>query len=500
MRTTPSNSHSSRHDPVAGALAADRLSARAVVCFTMAAAAPLTVVAGLVPTAYAVTGSLALPAAFLIMGVVLALFSTGYVAMARHMASAGALYTYISRGLGRPAGVAAAWVALIAYNCLQTGLYGAFGAALAPMLNRWVGISPPWWLLALAAWTVVAVLGVMHVDVNSGVLAFLLWAEITAILVLDLTDLLHPATDMALETLSPAAALTSPGLAPSLAIAAVGFVGFESAATFSEESREPGRTVPRATYATVAIIAGVFALSAWAMVVVAGAGNIVETARQHGAETIFVLAGAHWGSVVVDIAQALFVTGLLAAMISFHNTTARYAFALGRERLLPAAFGRTRPRSGAPLVGSIAQSVLGLAVIVTYAIAGLDPLVDLFYFVGTAGGFGVLLLIFVTSIAVIFYAARHAHGQALRQRLITLTPAAMATGALATIVSLISTNFATLLGVPQDHWLVHFVPQLYVNVAALGVLYGLVLRSVLPDMYARIGMGAKAALPSTPLN
>jgi len=480
-------------DPIADALAADRLSARAVVYFTMSAAAPLTVVAGLIPTAYAVTGSTALPAAFLIVGVVLALFSVGYVAMARYTASAGALYTYIARGLGRPAGVAAAWVALIAYNAMQVGLYGAFGAALAPMLERWFGLSTPWWLLALAAWMIVAILGVMHVDVNSGVLACLLITEVAAILILDLTGLLHPAAGMALETLSPIAALTGPGLGASLMIATVGFIGFESAVVFSEESREPGRTVPRATYASVAIIAGLYALSAWAMIVATGPGNIIATARRDGAQTLFVLAGAHFSGVVVDIAQTLFVTGLLAAMVSFHGSTARYFFALGRERLLPALFGRTRPRSGAPLVGSLTQSILGLTVITIYAIAGLDPLVQLFYYVGTAGGFGVLLLIFVTSLAVIHYFARHAHGQTRRDRLLTLTPAALAAAALAAIVWLIWTNFATLLGVQHDHWLVSFVPQLYVTVAALGVLYGAVLRVVLPAMYARIGMGAKAA-------
>ena len=69
-------------------------------------------------------------------------------------------------------------------------------------------------------------------------------------------------------------------------IAAVkGFIGFESAVVFSEESREPGRTVPRATYASVAIIAGLYALSAWAMIVATGPSNIVadqraETARR----------------------------------------------------------------------------------------------------------------------------------------------------------------------------------------------------------------------------
>jgi amino acid transporter len=47
-------------------------------------------------------------------------------------------------------------------------------------------------------------------------------------------------------------------------------------------------------------------------------------------------------------------------MISFHNTCARYGFALGQERVFASALGQTSPRSGAPVVASITQSVIGL--------------------------------------------------------------------------------------------------------------------------------------------
>lgn len=55
------------------------------------------------------------------------------------------------------------------------------------------------------------------------------------------------------------------------------------------------------------------------------------------------------------------------AMISFHNAVARYMFALGRERVLPAALARTEPRTGAPRVASLTQSAVGLVVIAVYA-------------------------------------------------------------------------------------------------------------------------------------
>src|ERR1700733_11994326 len=97
-----------RPGPVARALARDRLGIPAVLSFIMASVAPMTVAAGLLPTAYAATGLTGIPAAFLALAAVLAVFATGYVAMARHITSTGAFYAFISRGLGRGPGVAAA--------------------------------------------------------------------------------------------------------------------------------------------------------------------------------------------------------------------------------------------------------------------------------------------------------------------------------------------------------------------------------------------------------
>src|SRR5699024_3146658 len=99
-------------------LAKDRLGVSAVMCFIATAATPMPVVAGVVTTGFATTGLIGIPVAFLAIGALLLLFSIGYVAMARQVRNAGAFYAYIAH-LGRPLGVGAAWVALIAYNALQ---------------------------------------------------------------------------------------------------------------------------------------------------------------------------------------------------------------------------------------------------------------------------------------------------------------------------------------------------------------------------------------------
>jgi amino acid transporter len=131
------------------ALARDRLGVPAVLFFVLAGVAPLTVAAGVIPTAYATTGLTGIPAAFVVVAVILALFATGYVAMTRWITNSGAFYAFIARGLGRPVGVAAALVALLAYSFLQVGLYGAFGPAAAGEASAHLHLNAAWWVWAL---------------------------------------------------------------------------------------------------------------------------------------------------------------------------------------------------------------------------------------------------------------------------------------------------------------------------------------------------------------
>ena len=245
-----------------------------------------------------------------------------------------------------------------------------------------------------------------------------------------------------------------------------------------------------AAYVSVALIAALYAFGAWAMSVATGPEEIVAASRQQSSDLIFNLADAHLGTAISDVGRVLFVTSVLAAMISFHNTTARYMFALGRERVLPAALGRTSMRTGSPMVGSTIQSAIGLVVIVLYAAFGLDPMQHLFYWCGTSGGLGVLLLIAVTSIAIISFFARNDTGESRWRG--TIAPVLAAIAVIGVVV-LVLANFATLIGVPENSPLRWGIPLVYLGVGGVGALWGLVLRSRHPRVYATIGLGAKSA-------
>src|SRR5207302_10302064 len=128
---------------------ADRrvLSAGRVVFLVIAAAAPLAAMVGNLPLALIYGNGAGLPAAFLAAMLILLCFSVGYAAMGRRVVNTGAFYTYIARSLGKQAGVAAAYVAVLAYTALACGLVGAFGYFTRLVLLT-EGVDLPWYLYA----------------------------------------------------------------------------------------------------------------------------------------------------------------------------------------------------------------------------------------------------------------------------------------------------------------------------------------------------------------
>jgi amino acid transporter len=328
------------------------------------------------------------------------------------------------------------------------------------------------------------------VDINGMVLAVLLLTEIAIILIYAFSYLTIPANgEITFDTLS-IGNLLQPGVGAILVLAVLGFVGFEASVVYSEESRNPRRTVQLATYVSIAIIAVVYVLSSWAMSVATGPDAIVAFSAENGPATIFILADMSLGEPWVTIGSTLFATSVLAAMISFHNTCARYGFALGRERVFASALGRTSARSGAPIVASVIQSAIGLAVIVIYAIAGWDPILYLFFTFGVTGGFGVLVLITLTSIAVVAFFAREPSGENAWRRMIAPTLAAILL-VITVIFAVVEYDF--LLGLPDPEPLRWILPASYVVLFLLGVWWARYLRSSRPETYEMIGRGANAA-------
>ncbi len=291
-------------------------------------------------------------------------------------------------------------MALVAYESFQCATYGALGPSIQAEAAAHLHLNWPWWAWALIIWAVVAALGLARVEVAGKVLAVLTAIEIVIILAETISGLTSPAAGhLDLGGLSPAT-LTSAGLGTAgvlAVIALTGFVGFEQSPVLSEEARNPRRTIPAATYTALAAIAVLYAGAAWAMAVHAGRAHVTTAAAAQGPGLLYSLSSS---SALAQSAQLLFITSLFAAALAYHNVTWRYMFSLSREGVLPQVLSRTS-RTSIPRAASITQSVSGLAVILVFAAAGWPAMNGLFFGGGATGGLGVMILLAVTSAAVI---------------------------------------------------------------------------------------------------
>ncbi|MFF9810350.1 APC family permease [Streptomyces coeruleorubidus] len=478
------------------ALRADRLGTGGLLLSVLAATAPLMVVAGVMPTTFAVMGIVGQPLLFVVLGVVLILFSIGYAEMSRHVHNAGAFYAYISRGLGGTAGAGAALVALVAYNALQIGIYGILGFEVSGLLATYAEVEIAWWIPALVAALAVGLLGWLKIDVNARVLGVLLVIEVLLVVIFDVAALADPGKEgLSLHAFNPDT-LTGAGVGTALCFCVAAFLGFEQAPVYAEETSRPHVLVPRVMFLAVGGVAVFFALSSWALTVATGPAAIVGTAQKQSAGLLFFLTESRLGGTFTDVLHVLFVTGMFAALLSFHNVVARYAFAMGREGLLPAAFGRTSGTSGAPGTGSLLQTVVAVVVVAAFAIADdgpagdpTAPVLHLFTWFGNIGALGVIVLMAAASLSVVVFFVRRGAAGAQAWRLVT---SALAGIALLVIAGYTVKDFEVLVGAGPDSALSWILPGIIGLALAAGLVLGLVLRARAPEKHARIGLGNEA--------
>jgi amino acid transporter len=102
----------------------------------------------------------------------------------------------------------------------------------------------------------------------------------------------------------------------------------------------------------------------------------------------------------------LIITGSFACGMAFHNTTARYLYSLGREKVLPSALGRTHVKYRSPHIASIAQSVVAALIVLAFyffttTASGTDAATSQAYvqLYGLAAFMGVVLILFIQALA-----------------------------------------------------------------------------------------------------
>jgi amino acid transporter len=451
-----------------------------IVFLVVAAAAPMAGVVGSVPLAFALGNGVGVPATFVLAGVVLLCFSVGYAAMSRRIVNTGGFYSYISHGLGRTPAVAAGLVAVVAYNAAVIGVAGALGY-FADLVATSHGLRLHWTIWAALAVIVVAYLGYRRIDLSVRLLAVLMIAEVAVLVLLGAAIVVSRGTAALPAVAASPASLFAPGLGVALMFALISYVGFEAAALFGEETRNPRRSVPLATYMSVVLITVFFALVSWTAVGGIGADRLAGAASTELGDLFFNLAGRYLNGAVTAVMQILLCTSLFGAMLGLHNAANRYLFVLGRERVLPGWLGAVHPRFHAPHRASVAQTAATVVVCAVFALAGLHPYTNLATTMLGLGTVGIVALQAAVTVSVMAFFRGRPEWHWWR----TCVAPMLALIGLGAALVLLLVNFPLVTG--TDSALVNQLPWLMVLAVCVGVGYGWWLKTRQPERYASLG-------------
>jgi amino acid transporter len=455
-----------------------------LVMTVLAFSAPLTTVAGFIPVLLMFSGHTA-PAIYLLVTVLLLVFSVGFTSMGRSVPNPGGFYAFVTAGLGRCAGLGGALLATFGYI-----LIGFFAPPFfAVTLNSYVtdslhGPDIAWYWYALAIVVTTTALAYRRIDLSARVLTTVMILEVLIVVVFDVTAFAHggPIDGGGVEFALPWVTDNNVGLAILFVVG--NFLGFEATVIYREEVKHPEKTIPRATYIAVASIGVFYALAAWAYLAFFGADEAQEAASGNTAGLFTAAMTALVGKIFVDIITILLMTSILASALSIQNVAARYLFSLGTDRVLPTSLGKVHPRHESPYVAAVSVGGLWAVAVVLFAALGTSP--DSLYAKASGSGtFAVLVLMFAASIAVVVYFWRNREAARVESCWRTIAAPALAAIGLGGVVYLAVINYSDLLGDSGLITTLFLVITFALPVA--GYLYARALRGKNPDVYQRIG-------------
>jgi amino acid transporter len=429
----------------------------------VAAAAPLAAIVSNGALGVLLGNGAGMPGSYLIAGLVLILFAVGFVRMSPHVRHGGAFYAYVRHGLGIHAGGAAAYVAILVYGMMVIGSAAGFGFFASLFFAENLGLNISWKIWAALSLLIVGVVGYREITLGARLLAVMLTLEVVILVVLAVAVFL-PGSPAAVTFGSfGASTIFSGSIGIGLMFAFVSFLGFESAAIYSEEAKDGHRTVSRALIAAVLFIAVFYAMAMWSVIIAFGEDKVVAAAGENPGTLVFRAFAQYTHPAFLVIAELLMVTSALAATIALHNAAARYLFALGREGMLPQSLGRIHAQLQSPHVASVVVSVITSIVVALFAIGDADPLMTVLSATFGLAALGIILLQAATSLSVVVFTWRKRDEPAAMPNLLI---AILATAGLTAAAVLVIVNYSTLTG---SLGFLDYAPWLIPIAAVLGV-------------------------------
>jgi amino acid transporter len=357
----------------------------------------------------------ALPLAVLLALVACMLVAISIGQLAKHLPSAGSIYTYPAEAIDPVLGFLVGWGYALVEALIGPITMILFGYLVGSIANSEFGwpFTATWVIFMIVASVLIACLNFCGIRVSTRVGMILGLFEILVFLALAISLIataggnntgnvftLHFATVTGYHGVS--------GITAGSIYTILAFIGFEAAVPLAEEARNPRRTIQLAVVASCLFIGLFYVLTTYAGDVFFGPARYVSFGALGGGSPWIQLGRDVWslGWVVVFFAilNSTFANGNASTL-----ATTRTWFAMARIGLLPAPLARIHPRWKSPYVGVVAQLVVTLAIGLPIAVHFGPP--TAFVFLATILA-GIMIAIYVVfDLSCLLYYLRRRRGE-----------------------------------------------------------------------------------------
>ncbi|HLI05910.1 MAG TPA: APC family permease [Ktedonobacteraceae bacterium] len=342
----------------------------------------------------------AVPLCYVVGFVVALLMASQYSEMSRELPSSGSAYTFVVEGIGPRWGFFTAWLGLIAIALGVPYSFILMSANLQVLVQRWVGINLHWSFWFVAAIGIIFALCYIGIRQSLTVDMTLLAFEMGICLVLALIVLVSVGGHGGLSAapFNPNEVPKGGDLTVGIVLGVLSFIGFETAATLGEETRNPHRNIPRAVFGSMIVVGVFYVLMAYVATIGYGINNMVTGYANDLAP--FDTIGRHFGGGL--LASLLDVAGILSffgAALAIVNGGSRILYTVGVDGLLPRWTAILHPTRRTPIGAITGLCILGLVSGIALGFAFTPT--GAFSFLGTLDALFVILIYALVNVACI---------------------------------------------------------------------------------------------------
>lgn len=340
------------------------------------------------------------PLVFLVSLVIVGCVAVSIVKLNQTFPSAGSVYYFVEKTMGRRAGFISGWLIVLAYLVLSVSCIMVSCAYLEILLSIF-GITIHWLFIGLLLMGMI--FGLAHRDAETSTWVMLLIEIISMGLILLVAGIILGSSRQSTGLNLVPFTLGNNNLS-SLGYASVfgflAFAGFEGASALGEESKNPQLTIPLAITSGI-IITGIFyVLVSYAQVI--GFGQTTE------GMAAFTGSNAPLSDLIARYLGTEFAIVMLLCMaISFFTSTlgcvnagARVLFTMSRDGMLCPSLARVDKKNNTPHVGlNVFVAAITMMIVVSFRLAA----IELAGYAALTGTLALLLSYIFTSIGAMVY-------------------------------------------------------------------------------------------------